>query len=63
MIMNFKFIYFTPINNLPSINSQCPVNTQIQTINNDIEKDSSSAVVKRPHIPNEILKKKQNKNL
>lgn len=40
---------------LPSINSQCPVNTQIQTINNAIEKDSNSAVVKRPHIPNEIL--------
>lgn len=42
---------------LPSINSQCPVSTQIQTINNAIENDSSSAVVKRPHIPNEILKK------
>lgn len=50
--------------NLPSINSQCPVSTQMQTMNNAIEKDSSSAVVKRPHMPNEILKNKQkNKNV
>lgn len=42
----------------PSINNQCPVSTQIQTMNNAIEKDNSSAVVKRPHIPNEILGKK-----
>lgn len=32
-----------------------PVNTQIQTMNTDNENESSSAPVKRPQIPNDIL--------
>lgn len=56
-LKKFKLVF--TIQYSPSINSQCPVSTQIQTINNAIEKDNSSAVVKRPHIPNEILKGKK----
>jgi len=54
--LKLKGLFFT-VNYLPSINSQCPVSTQIQTINSAIENESSSAEVKRPQIPNEILKK------
>lgn len=41
--------------NSPSIKSQCPVNTQIQTINKARENENNSAPVNLPQIPNEIL--------
>lgn len=53
---------------IASINNQWPVNTQIQTIVTDNENETSSAGVKRPQIPNEILmdtkkrKKRMKKN-
>lgn len=40
---------------IASISNQWPVKTQIQTIVTDNENETSSAGVKRPHIPNEIL--------
>lgn len=40
--------------NLPSIRSQCPVRTQIQTIETESVKLNSSAAVKRPQNPNEM---------
>lgn len=38
--------------------SQCPVSTQTQTMNSDKENENNSAPVNRPHMPNEILKMK-----
>lgn len=39
----------------PSMRSQCPVSTQMSTSMTESEKDSSSARVKRPQQPKEIL--------
>lgn len=39
----------------PSMRSQCPVRTQISTSMTEREKESSSARVKRPQQPKEIL--------
>lgn len=41
----------------PSMSSQCPVSTQMSTNMTEREKDKSSARVKRPQQPNEILKR------
>lgn len=39
----------------PSMRSQCPVSTQMSTRRTEREKDRSSARVKRPQQPKEIL--------
>lgn len=44
-------------NCLPSISSQCPVKTHMQTIVTDKAKETSSAAVNLPHMPNDILKR------
>lgn len=41
---------------VPSMRSQCPVRTQISTSMTEREKESSSARVKRPQQPKEILR-------
>lgn len=41
------------------MSSQCPVSTQMQTMNRARENDNNSAPVKRPQIPNDILEKKR----
>ena len=47
----------------PSISSQCPVSTQMSTNITEREKDRSSARVKRPQQPNEILQLIRNTGL
>lgn len=42
--------------NLPSMRSQCPVMTQMQTMDTERQKAIISAPVNLPHIPNDILK-------
>lgn len=46
---------------IPSIKSQWPVRIQTQTIVRAMLKESSSAPVKRPQMPNEILLQPQKK--
>ena len=46
---------------IASISSQWPVSTQIQTIETDNENETSSAGVKRPQTPSEILQQKGKK--
>jgi hypothetical protein len=41
---------------VPSIRSQWPVRIHTHTIMKERQKDMISAAVKRPHMPNEILK-------
>lgn len=56
--MNGKIAYqrqrIIVIKHIPSMSSQCPVSTQMHTIDTANEKLNSSAAVNRPQNPNDI---------